>query len=80
MANLESTMNQCKICGAESPCQCFTKLMSAKNSFVVLDTCQTCRHSLSGVRGSTNLVCDLADSGIVPSNGFCNQHTDLEIS
>lgn len=78
---------RCIICGNENDigflCQpCYVKLTAAKDSFRELDTCQTCKHSISsiGSRGSTDRACDLSDRWIVPSNGFCNQHTNLEKS
>ena len=79
--NLEE-QSRCKICGQppEAMCHCRAKLAAAKSSFREMDTCQTCRHSISGIgsRGSTDRACDLADDWIVPSNGFCSQHINLE--
>lgn len=73
---------RCKVCGQPSGdnsyCQhCLVTLVAAKSSFVRLDTCQTCRHGIGGIgpRGSTDRACDLSDEWVVPSNGYCNQHT-----
>ena len=76
----ENALNKCKVCGqcaVGALCQCcLGALTAAKDSFMKLNTCQTCGHSVSGIgpRGSTDLACVLDDDWIVPSNGFCNQH------
>jgi hypothetical protein len=73
-------MKRCKICGCdwniEVACDCIRIEAAARRTFKRLNTCQTCKHGLSGIghRGSTDVACDLSDDWVVPSNGVCNQH------
>ena len=69
-------MTKCKICGQAATCRCIRIEAIARRTFRRLNTCQTCRHGISGIgpRNSTDLACDLSDDWVVPSNGFCSQH------
>lgn len=71
-------MKRCNICGSADYmcCDCIRIEAAARRTFMELNTCQTCRHGLSGIgaRGSTDRACDLSDNWVVPANGYCSQH------